>query len=812
MNKKIKFLITIALLIFTFEPINPSQVIKPISGGVELSDDGSEAIPAPEPIPVPEAPAPAPEPVQEAIPEVIPQPSPEPVQESVLPVEPKTVEVQTVEEVIAPLESGTGEIVQEELVSQEVQIVEVQPVLSGDVSQEVISESGTGEVVEEVLVPQETLETYMAAGERPLSCLDLLSKIKDKNEQPKIIDWFTGDSKWASFKESIKIAFEYISTNIFALFLKISTLDTPISEAPAIPVLDKEYTQDELFSRLSAISSASECMDFYNTIFVNPDYKTYQDYLKAYNPNLTEQTFQEVEEKIEITPETEITEEVIEEIVQPEVPEDIIQVVTLPKVTSARISPTDAKSGDNLSVSNVVFENNPSEQYTMSYQWQEKYDANGYYDKKYLNATDLRSYSFGEFSKKKKGYNQNVSSVDIGFNFNFYGVNYSKVNVSSNSFLSFAPFHDATDISKNLDLPVISPFAVKSIKITDSEFQTQTFGDAPNRIFGVMWNSTLKSGDKMNVRMQLYEKDNSILISYKNGALSEKIIPEVLGMFISPDATYDAKYPSFDFDFKEIFKENHDIRIFPKSNFLSIEGQVSDTLTSDMLKLGASYRLIINESYTSEPVIILKNGGGKSNVSINQLNDFNKTNKKEKPIKDKNTDKVVLSGSGEVISNVQTDTGFVADTAITTTTPVDVIPTVSEATILNTAITSGTWSSFNPLNFLSYPSKLRINVETYDQLIYNEQILSFAGSPTYIVIKLSDFKDKYSNRYINNDVFYITMNDLKSTGTESNGYRYYIFPMISITNQQANIRTFVNFLANTPSGVYALEATYTLVN
>ena len=215
MNKKIKFLLTVLLLLLTFEPINPTQDLKSASGGVELSDDGSETIPAPAPEPSP-APAPEPEPVQEPVPELIPEPTPqpepvvvsEPVQESVPIPQPEPT---LVEEVI--VESGTGEV------TESVQVESG----SGEIIQEVNIESGTGEVVEEVLVPQETLETYMAKGEKPLSCLDLLSKIKDTNEQPKIIDWFTGDSKWESFKESIKVASEYISTNIFALFLKIKT-------------------------------------------------------------------------------------------------------------------------------------------------------------------------------------------------------------------------------------------------------------------------------------------------------------------------------------------------------------------------------------------------------------------------------------------------------------------------------------------------------------------------------------------------------------------------------------------------------------
>ena len=60
-------------------------------------------------------------------------------------------------------------------------------------------------------------------------------------------------------------------------------------------------------------------MDFYNTIFVNPDYKVYRDYLKKYNPSISTETLANVtdviKQKITDSPEAPITSEIVKQVV-----------------------------------------------------------------------------------------------------------------------------------------------------------------------------------------------------------------------------------------------------------------------------------------------------------------------------------------------------------------------------------------------------------------------------------------------------------------------------------------------------------------
>ena len=657
-------------------------------------------------------------------------------------------------------------------------------------------ESGTGEVVnvvvEEVIaesVAVESLETYMAKGEKPLSCLDLLSKIKDKNEQAKITDWFTGNTKWESFKESINTAIQYVSSNLLKFFL---------SDTLQIPTFDETYRQTELLAHLSSITVATECMDFYNTIFVNPDYKVYRDYLKKYNPSISTETLANVtdviKQKITDSPEAPITSEIVKQVVDSqEIPVVKEKILSFPDVSSANISPSNPSTTDNLKISNVSFKNQPVGEYAMSYQWQYRPNTDGYYDNKYLSSDDIRSYHFGDLNKKQATFHENVSSVDIGFDFDFYGETYKSVNISKNNFLSFSPLHDFLNVDSNLDLPLVVPFGLpaNALDIDESKFFTQTFGTAPERSFEVMWSGSLKNGgDKIKIYMQFYEKDDSILISYKK--LPKKINSESTKLLLSPNSVFDAKYNNFVIDYKKIFSEKKDIIIFPKSNFTNIAGATSEILSYDQIRLGGSYRVAINNTFTSNPVTVLKKGSLISNI-INSIVTTKPTVSSLDPISNISS---TSSTSGS---------GWVVDTNLTV-----VNTDVSQDAALTSAISANSWTSMKAFSFTTFPDKTRILVLPSDQVIYDEQKITVPSGSQYLIVKLSNFKDKYSDKYIDNDLISVAFNGFKSTGTEINTYRYYIFPVSSLAGSDFTLGTFINFLANTQSGVYHMDATYTL--
>jgi hypothetical protein len=136
-------------------------------------------------------------------------------------------------------------------------------------------------------------------------------------------------------------------------------------------------------------------------------------------------------------------------------------------------------------------------------------------------------------------------NIPIGFNFNFYGTNYTKVNLSTNGNLQFAT---NSSIYTSTTVPVTSlgsailPFFTDLI--TDSPLTinpgiyTQTIGVAGDRIFCATWIASYvipTANTNLNFQVRLYERTGTIELVY--GEIGTNIGNQYITVGIQKDDT-----------------------------------------------------------------------------------------------------------------------------------------------------------------------------------------------------------------------------------------------------------------------------------
>jgi hypothetical protein len=121
--------------------------------------------------------------------------------------------------------------------------------------------------------------------------------------------------------------------------------------------------------------------------------------------------------------------------------------------------------------------------------------------------------------------------IALGFNFNFYGNNYSSVNLCSNGFLQF---NSADDDYSSVPLPTGNNYQSEPIEAaifafwddlqtngstTNPGIYTQTIGAAGSQVFTAEWKvNYLGAPESLNFQIRLYEGSNGIELVY--GAMS----------------------------------------------------------------------------------------------------------------------------------------------------------------------------------------------------------------------------------------------------------------------------------------------------
>ena len=155
-------------------------------------------------------------------------------------------------------------------------------------------------------------------------------------------------------------------------------------------------------------------------------------------------------------------------------------------------------------------------------------DGGGYY---YIDSDEAElSYDFEDISTLPTSSlisldDDDSQFVNIGFSFNFYGVNYSSVSVTSNGVLSF---NSSNDSYGSTSIPSVSGFSEVGSSILgwwgdlDPEeggsIRSVVTGSSPNRVFIVQFSNIEVHNDGGNNTFQfkLFETSNEIEVHYKN--------------------------------------------------------------------------------------------------------------------------------------------------------------------------------------------------------------------------------------------------------------------------------------------------------
>lgn len=130
-----------------------------------------------------------------------------------------------------------------------------------------------------------------------------------------------------------------------------------------------------------------------------------------------------------------------------------------------------------------------------------------------------------------------IAGVPLGFTFNYYGYEYTSVNIMSNGWLSFNDFENwyPYDVpSSDSFAGAIVPFG-KDLFAPDAKYiRYQTFGTTPYRFFVVEYNTIPNFGglDKKTFEVTFYEGTNNIIFQY----LNTQDQPDAIGIE-SPDQT-----------------------------------------------------------------------------------------------------------------------------------------------------------------------------------------------------------------------------------------------------------------------------------
>jgi Thrombospondin type 3 repeat len=125
------------------------------------------------------------------------------------------------------------------------------------------------------------------------------------------------------------------------------------------------------------------------------------------------------------------------------------------------------------------------------------------------------------------GDDQVSAAIPLGFTFNYYGVGYSSVHVSSNGFLTFLP-GQSQGCCTGVPIPnAASPNGIVAgwwedllPGIGGGNIRSQTVGSAPNRAFIVQFTNVqhFSSGTPVTFQFKLLEADQSIEVHYSNVA------------------------------------------------------------------------------------------------------------------------------------------------------------------------------------------------------------------------------------------------------------------------------------------------------
>ena len=127
----------------------------------------------------------------------------------------------------------------------------------------------------------------------------------------------------------------------------------------------------------------------------------------------------------------------------------------------------------------------------------------------------------------ESGWDDSIISTPIPFAYNFNGINYNDVTVSSNGFVTFGTtfptnFNFTPIASTEAYSGAISAFG-RDIVSNASTITTGTEGTFPNRVFVIQWNNAARynsqstpvfPGDVLNFQIRLYETSNLAQIRY----------------------------------------------------------------------------------------------------------------------------------------------------------------------------------------------------------------------------------------------------------------------------------------------------------
>jgi len=114
------------------------------------------------------------------------------------------------------------------------------------------------------------------------------------------------------------------------------------------------------------------------------------------------------------------------------------------------------------------------------------------------------------------------NAIDLGFTFNFDGVDYTQISIQSNGFIAMGA---AVSNSHNPLITGSSNNVIAALGCdlqgngVDSELQSLTEGTAPDRVFTVQWKKYKRYGasysaDNLNFQIKLYESSNRMKIVY----------------------------------------------------------------------------------------------------------------------------------------------------------------------------------------------------------------------------------------------------------------------------------------------------------